>query len=300
VAFGIGTITATPGAIQPGQSVTIASQVTNTGTSPASGINVLFELRDPFGQPFPGNQDGPAPESFAPGQTKSYSFRFTIPASAPQGVYSASVAVFDSSWALRYAWKRNDQAFTVGTPVDPTFVVGAPTVSPGVVTVGQTVAVTVPVTNSGSQAAVGAIVDVEVMDTSDAKVLQQYADNQAFAAGERRDFAFGFNIPSSMPAAMYRVNIAIFNHTWTKLYTFAYHVGSFQVSTTDPGLATLSVTKTGSGAGTVSSSPAGIDCGSVCAARYSRGGAVIALAPTPPPGSPFPRLAPARPRGPRA
>src|SRR5262245_44701608 len=93
VAFGVGTITATPGAIQPGQSVTIASQVTNTGTSPASAINVLFELRDPFGQPFPGNQDGPAPDSFAPGQTKSYSFQFTIPASAPQGVYSASVAV---------------------------------------------------------------------------------------------------------------------------------------------------------------------------------------------------------------
>ncbi len=87
---------------------------------------MLFELRDPFDQPFAGSRQGPMPETFAPGQTKTYSGAFTVPASAPQGVYSASVAVFDASWTLRYAWKANAEALTVGTVVDPTFVVGRP------------------------------------------------------------------------------------------------------------------------------------------------------------------------------
>lgn len=286
IAFGVGTITATPTAIQPGERVSVSSQVTNTGTATATGINVLFELRDPLGQPFPGNQDGPAPETFAPGQSKSYTFQFTIPAGAPQGVYSASVAVYDSTWALRYAWKQNAEAVTVGTAVDPTFAIGAPTVSPGVVTTGQTLGVTVPVT-AGSQPAIEIVVDVEIRDATDAKILQQYADTQAFAAGQRRDYSFAFAIPATMAPATYTVNVAIFNRTWSKLYAFGYHVGSFRVSATDPGVATLSVTKAGSGTGTVVSSPAGIDCGTACAARYSRGGTVIVLTATPGAGSVF-------------
>src|SRR5688500_9358452 len=59
------------------------------------------------------------------------------------------------------------------------------------------------------------------------------------------------------------------------------------VSATPPGTA-LSVTvgKTGPGTGTVSSSPAGINCGSTCAATYSAGTSVT-LSATPAPTSTF-------------
>jgi streptogramin lyase len=49
---------------------------------------------------------------------------------------------------------------------------------------------------------------------------------------------------------------------------------------------TLTVSKSGSGAGTVSSAPAGIDCGSACAAEYNQGEA-LTLTATPAPGSAF-------------
>jgi hypothetical protein len=287
IAFSAPRPTVAPLAIQPGQSVTVSGQVTNTGTVTATGINVLFELRDPFDQPFAGSRQGPMPETFAPGQTRTYSVAFTIPASAPQGVYSASVAVFDASWTLRYAWTANAEALTVGTVVDPTFVLGPPTASPAVVTAGQALAVSVSVTNSSAQPAVGVIVDVEIRDAADSRVLQQYDDNQPFAAGEQRQFAYLFPIPTTMRPATYTVNVAIFNHTWTKLYTFGYHLAAFTVSATDPGTATLTVARAGTGVGSVVSAPAGIDCGTRCSAVYSRGGTAVTLTATPAAGFVF-------------
>jgi hypothetical protein len=129
------------------------------------------------------------------------------------------------------------------------------------------------------------IVDVEIRNAADAKVLQQYVDSQSFAAGQTRDFVYNVLIPSTMAPASYTVNIGIFNRTWSKLYAFGYHLDSLSVSTTDPGRATLAVQTAGAGSGRITSEPGGIECGTVCSAAYSRGGTLVTLAATPDAGS---------------
>jgi hypothetical protein len=80
-----------------------------------------------------------------------------------------------------------------------------------------------------------------------------------------------------MAAARYTVNIGVFNRTWSKLYAFGSHLDALTVSTTNPGRATLAVETAGAGSGRVTSDPAGIECGIVCSAVYSRGGALVTL-----------------------
>jgi hypothetical protein len=285
IAFSIGAITADPTAIQPGQSLTVTTQVTNTGSATATGINVLLEMLDPLAGAFPGNQDGPSGETFAPGQTKTYTFAVTIPTGVRQGVYSASIGVFNASWSIRYAWKQNGQAFTVGTVVDPTFTITATSVSPETVAHGQEITVSTQVTDT-NQPALDLKVSVEIRNADDVKVLQQYSDSQVFAVGQSRQYVYIFPIPTTLPMGEYTVNVGVYSVTW-QLYTFGYHLAAFTVSGSDPGLSTLTVLRAGTGQGTVASAPAGIDCGTTCAAPYGAGGTLVTLTATPAAGSMF-------------
>jgi Divergent InlB B-repeat domain len=279
IAFTIAAITADPNAIQPGQSLTFTTQVTNIGSATASGINILLEARDPLDQPFAGNQAGLSGETFAPGQMKTYSFTLTIPTGVQQGVYSASLGVFDASWSVRYAWRQNAQAFTVGTTTVPAFTFDATTVSPDTVLRGQDIIVNTRVTDT-NQAAINLKVSLEIRNASDVKVLQQYYDSQSFGAGESRAYVYTVPIPTSLPLGQYSINIAVYSGTWT-LYNFGYHLAALTVTATDPGVATLTVARAGSGDGTVTSSPAGINCGATCSAVYGAGGTVVTLTATP-------------------
>jgi hypothetical protein len=54
----------------------------------------------------------------------------------------------------------------------------------------------------------------------------------------------------------------------------------------NPGMATLTVSKTGSGAGTVTSMPSGINCGATCVATFALG-TTVTLTATASPGSDF-------------
>jgi len=223
VAFSIGTIAATPTSFAPGQSTTITAQVTNSGTAAASGINVLLDLKDPLGNAFPGSQQGMGNQTFAPGETKTYSFGWTSSASSAQGAYSASVGVFNASWSTLYKWKTSDQAFSVGTAAQPTFAIGATTASPASVAKGQSVSVTTTITNTSTQPAANIVVDVEIKDAAGAKVLQQYVQGQVFSAGQSRQLVYVFPIPTTMPAGTYYVDIAVFNGSWSTLYVYGWH-----------------------------------------------------------------------------
>src|SRR5262249_53497089 len=208
----------------------MTGQVTNTGTATATGINVLFELRDPLGNAFPGNQQGMGNQTFAPGETKSYSFAWTSSASSPQGTYSASLGVFNQSWSTSYGWKTNDQAFTVGTAAPLTFTISGTTAAPASVPHGQSLSVTTNVTNTSSQPAANIIVDVEIKDAAGTKILQQYVQSQVFAAGQARQYVYVFTIPASMPVGTYYVDVAVFNESWSTNYVYAWHQASFTVT----------------------------------------------------------------------
>jgi hypothetical protein len=230
VAFSAGSITASPVSFAPGGTTTITAQVTNTGTAAASGINVLFELRDPLGNMFPGNQQAMGGQAFGAGETKTYSFAWPSSTSSAQGTYSAAVGVFNQSWATLYAWKTNAQAFTVGTAAAPTFAVGTTTASPTTVARGQSVSVTTDVTNTSTNPAANINVDVEIKDAAGTKLLQQYVQGQVFSANQTKQFVYIFQIPTTLPPGTYYVDVAVFNGSWSTLYVYAWHEASFTVN----------------------------------------------------------------------
>src|SRR5262245_20597632 len=105
VAFSIGNITANPTSFAAGGSVSVTAVVTNTGSSGASGINVLLHLADPFGNDFANNQIIIENQNFGAGQTRTFTFQWTSPGNATHGAYTASIGAFNASWSQLYAWK---------------------------------------------------------------------------------------------------------------------------------------------------------------------------------------------------
>src|SRR5262249_26779044 len=76
--FAVGTIVASPATIQPGGTVTVTAPITGGGSG-LSGLNVLLYVTDPSGQPFNGNFQVARGQSFAAGQTRTYTFQWTAP-----------------------------------------------------------------------------------------------------------------------------------------------------------------------------------------------------------------------------
>jgi hypothetical protein len=228
VAFDVSGIRATPTSISRGGTVGITATVTNTGQGQASGIIIMLYLRDPLGNEFPGNQQYITNQSFAPGQARTLSFQWTAPAGAVQGVYSASIGVFDASWSQMYVWETNDSAFSVGTATEPTFAVGTTTVTPNPVARGQSFTITTTITNTSQVPAASIIVLAEYNDPT-RNISQQYVDGLTFAAGQRRSISFVFTVPANLPPGQYTVDIGVFNGSWSKMYVWGYKKATFTI-----------------------------------------------------------------------
>jgi hypothetical protein len=228
VAFSIGTISAAPSVAARGGSVTITASITNTGEGQASGIIVMLYLRDALGNEFPGNQQVVDGQSFGPGEARSYSFRWTAPSNAAQGVYSAGIGVFNASWSELYAWEQNDSAFRVGTAGEPAFAVGTTTVAPNPVAPGGSFTITTEVTNTSQVAASGIIVLAEYNDPA-RNIDQQFVSGLTFASGQRRTLSFVFQVPATLPPGPYTVDVGVFNGTWSKLYVWGFEIEDFTV-----------------------------------------------------------------------
>jgi hypothetical protein len=229
VAFSIGTITASPTAIQPGGTVSITAAVTSTGSA-ASGIIVLLYLTDPFGNEFPGSQQVVEGQSFAPGQTRTYTFQYHPPLGATQGDYSAAFGVFNSSWSTLYDWDGSSQAFTVGTGQDPTFSIGSTTALPTPVARGKSVTITTHVKNTSSVPGVGIIVLCEINNAAgDTNFFWQVTKGLTFSPGQRRSVACVFPIPADFTPGTYSVDIGVFSGDWSTMYTWGFIVATFTV-----------------------------------------------------------------------
>ena len=230
VAFGVGTITASPTAIPSGGTVSITAPVTNTGGSPASGITVLLQLTDPFGNGFEGNEQAVGGQSFDPGQARTYAFQWQAPPGAAQGIYAASIGVFSSDWSQLYAWGTNSSAFTVGTAQQPTFTLGATSASPTTVARGQSVTIATQVTDTSSVPASSIVVQCELNNAADSQnIMWQAARDLTFSAGQTRALAFVFPIPSDFPPGNYTIDIGVFNSDWSTVYAWGYLVATFTV-----------------------------------------------------------------------
>ena len=110
--------TAKPASVARSGSVAIALTVTETGTGTLAGGNVELQIF---------NAGGGAVatavwsgQSFTPGQSRQYSYTWTVPGSQATGTYTAMIGVFDGGWTTDYLWNGNAASITItSTPAKP-------------------------------------------------------------------------------------------------------------------------------------------------------------------------------------
>jgi mannan endo-1,4-beta-mannosidase len=106
LAFQVGPTSATPSTVQRRQTVTIGTAV--TASAAGSGIIVDVEIYDASGRRV--LQRVWQGQSFAAGQTRSYSFGWST---RTRGTYTVKVGVFDSTWSTLYIWVDQGATFQV-------------------------------------------------------------------------------------------------------------------------------------------------------------------------------------------
>lgn len=86
--------------------------------------------------------------------------------------------------------------------------------------------ITANVKNTGS-ALTNAIVDVEVYNSANMRVSQQFVSNQTIAAGSTQNISTNW---TAGPAGQYRVAVGVFNNDWTQNYTWNDSAATITVS----------------------------------------------------------------------
>jgi mannan endo-1,4-beta-mannosidase len=223
LAFTVGATSASPSPVTPGQTLTVASTI--TASAPASGIVVDVGLWNAAGTRVV--QHVASGQTFAAGQSRGYSWPWTVPAGLAAGTYRVSVGVFSANWATNYVWVDQAATVAVQAPAVLSFSTGPTTVSPNPVSRGQSVTVGTAV--QATAAASGILVDLEIYDPQGRKVGQQVFSGQSFAAGQTRSYTWTWPVPANRPKGTYTVKIGIFNGDWSTLYLWVNGAGSFQV-----------------------------------------------------------------------
>jgi hypothetical protein len=96
------------------------------------------------------------------------------------------------------------------------YTVGA-TLSPNPVVPGSAASIVATVESSTDSTV---LVDVEVHDSSGAKVFQDYLDNQTVTAGATATFPFSWPVPADQPVGAYTLMVGVFSPNWEQNYAF--------------------------------------------------------------------------------
>ncbi len=105
----IGPTAATPATVARGSTETIQTQVCSG--SAASNLNVDLELYDASGKRV--GQKIFSGQSFAAGESKSYTWPFPVPSTLPTGTYTVKVGVFSANWTTLFKWDNQAATFVV-------------------------------------------------------------------------------------------------------------------------------------------------------------------------------------------
>jgi hypothetical protein len=289
---------ASPTSVSPGSNVSVTTSVTSSG---ASTVLVDVEVYSPAGskafQQFWDNQ------TFAAGQTRTYTSTWQVPASAATGTYatgtySVDVGIFSPGWGKLYSWNGTAGSVSVTAGASPTntataaptnTATTAPTNTPtppatNTPTPRPTSTPTPPSTNTPtaptntptplptnpptatpttapaqrsytsytttasvasssvvrganegitlsvkSATASSVLVDLEIYDSTGAKVFQQWWDNQSFAAGQTRSYSTSWSVPASATPGTDTVKIGIFAPGWSAFYAWNNGAATFTV-----------------------------------------------------------------------
>jgi hypothetical protein len=124
-----------------------------------------------------------------------------------------------------------------GGPAPP-FTIGSTSADPAPAASGQ--AVTIQTRVTASAAASNVIVDLEVHDAAGQKIAQQAYSGQSFGAGQTLSYTWSW--PGSQTAGAYIAVVAVFDATWSTLYTSVNPAASFTVQAPAPQTFTVAAT----------------------------------------------------------
>ena len=81
-----------------------------------------------------------------------------------------------------------------------------------------------------SSTASNVLVDLEIYDSSGAKVFQQFWDNQTFSAGQTRTYSATHSVPLTARTGTYTVSIGIFGPGWSSFIAWNGQAAVFAVN----------------------------------------------------------------------
>jgi hypothetical protein len=217
-------------------------------SSTASTVLVDLEVYDPSGtRVFQQAWDN---QAFNANQARVFnSTAWQPPSTAAIGTYTLAVGVFSPGWGTVNNWNPNAGSFSVTRAANPTnTAIPTPTNTPvpPVTTPQTTQAFTTGAAGAPanvvrgkpetintwvkSAAAGSVLIDVEVYDSTGARVFQRTFDKQSFSAGETRTFQSTWIVPTSARVGTYTVKIGVFSPGWGTVYNWNDRAATFTVS----------------------------------------------------------------------
>jgi hypothetical protein len=139
-----------------------------------------------------------------------------------------------------------------GADAAPSFSVVSTSTTPDPTTPGSTATITTSIKNSGDLAS-GVIVDMEIYNSGNVQVFQQYVPGNTFATGESKTFQWAWTTPANQAAGTYTVKIGIFSDHWASLLLWNNSADTFAIGSSGPGVA-FSI-------GTITASPTSVQRG---------------------------------------
>jgi hypothetical protein len=194
---------ASPAAVTPGGTTTVAVAVTTTGGTLTNGI-VDLEIFNAGGTRV--LQQYWSGQTLTSGTTANFSYAWTAPSTA--GTYTVKVGVYGAAWTPQYAWNAAADTIRVA---QPSFT-STGSVSTSTVTSGATTTITATFTNTGG-AVVNGIADIEVYNPSGTRVNQVFWTAQSIADGEIKTYTYTWTAPST--TGTYSVRLGVFGAGWT-------------------------------------------------------------------------------------
>ena len=211
-----------PSAVTPGGTATTTLTLTNVGAHLDNAV-VALDVYDAagakVGQVPNGGQTG---QTIAHGETKTYSWTWTVPATA--GTYTLRAGAWGAGWSPTYHY--NMTADTVRVAV-PAFTSSA-LVSSSNPAVGSSVRVTGSFTNTGG-ALVNGNVAVRVYDAAGQIAGNQQYTAQAIANGATVTYTLDW-VPAL--AGTYTVKLGVWNTTWGTTHHWNNGAGTIRVGST--------------------------------------------------------------------
>jgi hypothetical protein len=137
----------------------------------------------------------------------------------------------DSCFRLR-GWLLAVTLLTVSAAAHASFNVTSATAIPATLAPGQSVAIATSVQSSA--AAGNMVVDLEIYNSSGAKLAQTYYQGQSFTKSQNRSYSWSYKLPSGTAVGKYTLKVGVFTSGWSSVAYWNDSATSFTAKAATP------------------------------------------------------------------